>query len=237
MTPGLSRYAMGCSLERQIRDQGSRIALWSEPERLALSFAQLGERISGWLPALRRAGLEEGQTAALAAGNGPHFVELFFALRAIGVAVLLLDESAPGEVASKMGASWVLGRSPEGVRFTRVEPAREVPRGTALIKLTSGSTLLPRGACFTEDALGEGIAHILEGMEISAADRILVSIPLSHGYGFDNGVLSLAAGGTPLVLQPDVFPGSLLRTLREREVTVFPAVPALIRALGQVIWS
>jgi long-chain acyl-CoA synthetase len=105
-----------------------------------------------------------------------------------------------------------------------------------LIKLTSGSTLAPRGACFTEEALVEGIDHILRGMEITADDRVLISIPLSHGYGFDNGVLSLAAGGTPLILQSDVLPGALLRTMGEREVTFFPAVPALIRALGQVAW-
>jgi acyl-coenzyme A synthetase/AMP-(fatty) acid ligase len=73
-------------------------------------------------------------------------------------------------------------------------------------------------------------------MEITAEDRVLISIPLSHGYGFDNGVLSLAAGGTPLILQPDILPGALLRTLREREVTFFPAVPAFVRALGQVAW-
>jgi acyl-coenzyme A synthetase/AMP-(fatty) acid ligase len=73
-------------------------------------------------------------------------------------------------------------------------------------------------------------------MEIGAEDRVLISIPLSHGYGFDNGVLSLAAGGTPLILQPDVFPGAVLRSLCEHEITFFPAVPALIRALGQVAW-
>ncbi len=78
--------------------------------------------------------------------------------------------------------------------------------------------------------------HILQGMEITADDRVLISIPLSHGYGFDNGVLSLAAGGTPLVLQSDILPGAMLRTLREREITFFPAVPAFIRALGQVAW-
>jgi acyl-coenzyme A synthetase/AMP-(fatty) acid ligase len=102
--------------------------------------------------------------------------------------------------------------------------------------MTSGSTLAPRGACFTEEALVAGIDHILRGMELTSADRVLISIPLSHGYGFDNGVLSLAAGGTPLVLQPDVFPQALLRTIREREITFFPAVPAIIRALGQVSW-
>src|SRR5579859_1015244 len=244
MNSSLARSAIGLRLERQIRDQASRIALFSEPEKLSLTFSQLGGRISAWAAALRRAGVEEGQTAALATGNCPAFVELFFALRSLDAPVLLLDESAPVPVAARMGASFILRRegselyeAPDPrIRLLPLQPELRVPPGTALVKLTSGSTLSPRGACFSEEALSAGIEQILGGMELRAADRVLISIPLSHGYGFDNGVLSLAAGGTPLVLQPDILPGSLLRTVCEREVTFFPAVPALIRALGQVAW-
>ncbi|MBV8881083.1 MAG: acyl--CoA ligase [Planctomycetaceae bacterium] len=229
MNPSLSGFSIVSALEKQMRDRGSQVAVWSEPEKLAITFAQLGERIAARGQALRRAGVAEGQTAALAVGNSPDFIELYFALRRMDVAVLLTDEPA---VAAKMGASWVLTTS----GIDRVPPEATVPEGTALIKLTSGSTLTPRGACFTEEALAEGIDHIVRGMSLRPDDRVLISIPLSHGYGFDNGILSLAVGGTPLVLQPDVLPGALLRTIREREVTFFPAVPALIRALGQVSW-
>lgn len=217
------------NIARQIRDQGSRVAIHSEPEKRAITFTQLGERIGARAQELHHAGLAAGQCAALATGNGVEFIESYFALRALDVAVLLADEPA---VASRMGASWVLTKG----AITPVTPAVTVPRGTALIKLTSGSTTSPRGACFTEAALVEGIDHIVRGMELTKSDRVLISIPLSHGYGFDNGVLSLAAAGTPLVLQPDVLPAALLRTIVEREVTFFPAVPALIRALGQVTW-
>jgi len=229
MNSSLPGFAIAMALAEQIREQSSRIAIYSAPEKLSISFSELGERIAARGHALRSAGVEEGQTVALATGNGPDFIEYFFALRFMDVAVLLADEPS---VAAKMGASWVLTR--DGAR--RVRPETVVPEGTALIKLTSGSTLSPRGACFREEALVEGIDHILRGMEITSGDRVLISIPLSHGYGFDNGVLSLAAAGTPLVLQPDVLPGALLRTIREQEVTFFPAVPALIRALGQTTW-
>lgn len=229
MNSHLSPFAIELALEKQIQDQGSRVALYCEPEKLAISFSQLGERIALRGQALRRAGIADGETAALATGNSLEFIESYFALRSMDVAVLLTDEPS---IAPKMGASWVLTRG----TITRVQPELTVPEGTALIKLTSGSTLAPRGACFTEEALVEGIDHIVRGMELTKGDRVLISIPLTHGYGFDNGVLSLAAAGTPLVLQPDVLPGALLRTIQEREVTFFPAVPALIRALGQVTW-
>jgi acyl-CoA synthetase (AMP-forming)/AMP-acid ligase II len=245
MKSQLARSILVSHLERRGRDEADRVAIHSEPERRSYRFSELIDRVGVWTGVLRRAGIEEGQTVALATGNCPAFIELFFALRLLDAPALLLDEPA-ASIAPKMGASWVVQRSSEGsapegapdpaLRIRALRPELQVPVGTALIKLTSGSTLTPRGACFTEEALVEGIDHILRGMELTSDDRVLISIPLSHGYGFDNGVLSLAAGGTPLVLQPDMLPGALLRTLREREITFFPAVPAFIRAMGQVAW-
>jgi acyl-coenzyme A synthetase/AMP-(fatty) acid ligase len=244
MTSTVARSPLCLSLERQVRDRGRLRAIQSESERRSFTFAQLGERVGAWATALRKAGVQAGQLVSIALGNIPAFAEVFFALRLLDAAALLVDEGS-ASVSARMGAAWILrrdaGESMDGgpdpeVKLGRLRPEAVVPAGTALVKLTSGSTLAPRGACFSEDALVEGIDHILKGMEITADDRVLVSIPLSHGYGFDNGVLSLAAAGTPLILQSDILPGALLRSLREQEVTFFPAVPALIRALGQVSW-
>ena len=244
MTSAVARSPLCLSLERQVRDRGRLQAIHSEADRRSLTFAQLGERVRAWAEGLRKAGVQAGEMVSIALGNIPAFAELFFALRLLDAGALLVDEGN-ASVSAKMGASWVLrrdagaamdgGPDPE-VKLSALRAETTAPAGTALIKLTSGSTLAPRGACFTEEALVEGIDHILKGMEITADDRVLVSIPLSHGYGFDNGVLSLAVGGTPLILQSDILPGALLRSLREHGITFFPAVPALIRALGQVAW-
>ncbi len=238
------------AFDRQVRDLAGREAVRSEGERLVLSFGELGERRDAWARALERAGVVG--LVALATGNVAAFVELFYALRSIGTPVLTADDGLKSgglaEVGRAMGAAWALHRLPElggeplagapdpTVRLSRLGPGSAPPPGTALVKLTSGSTLSPRGACFTEEALAEGIDHIARGMSLTREDRVLVSVPLSHSYGFDNGVLSLGSAGTPLVLQPDLMPAALLRTIREREVTFFPAVPALVRALGQVEW-
>lgn len=222
----LSNTSIGAALEKQIRDRGRDVALVSEAEKKTLTFAELGQAIEFWARALD--GVGPGQAIGLVSGNSTAFVAQYFALRSRGAAVLLTDDRT---VAVKLTSSYV-GQN----GFFYGEPTMRIPEGTALIKLTSGSTTAPRGACFTEEALVEGIDHIVRGMSITSADRVLICIPLTHGYGFDNGILSLAAAGTPLVLQPDVLPGALLRTICEREVTFFPAVPALIRALGQVAW-
>jgi acyl-CoA synthetase (AMP-forming)/AMP-acid ligase II len=239
-------------LARQVRDQGGRTAVFSESGGRAFTFAELSARADAWAKGLAAAGVRPGRLVGLATGNAPAFIELFFALRSLGAPVLLLDDglapAAADAVARQMRVSWLVhrdgrlgGEAPPAapdpsVRLSRFDEAQAPPEGTALVKLTSGSTLRPRGACFTEEALVEGIDHIGRGMELTRDDRVIISIPLSHSYGFDNGVLSLAALGTPLVLQPDVLPAAMLATLRGREVTFFPAVPALVRALAQVPW-
>jgi acyl-CoA synthetase (AMP-forming)/AMP-acid ligase II len=235
------------ALARQVRDRGGEPALASEGERLSLTFRDVADRVAAWQAALPAF---EGM-AALATGHSASFVELFYALRGRGAAVLSLDAGLGAglpDVARRMRAAVLLHRDPSlggdslpgspdpAVRLLRTGAVETPPAGTAIAKMTSGSTLHPRAACFTEEALVEGVDHLREGMELAASDRVLVAIPLSHSYGFDSALLSLAAIGTPLVLQPDVFPAALLATMRDRGITFFPAVPALIRALAGVEW-
>jgi acyl-CoA synthetase (AMP-forming)/AMP-acid ligase II len=245
---GAGRSPLLSLLARQVSARGGDVGLRSEGERREITFRQLGERIDAWARALPRDGL-----VALATGNVLAFPELFFALRAAGAAVLLADSgsnpAATLKLCRRLCVSGVLHRDPAlggapvpgapdpSVRLLPLDDPVAPPAGTALVKLTSGSTVDPRGACFTEEALAEGIDHIVRGMEITGRDRVLLSIPLGHSYGFDNGVLSLAAAGTPLVLQPDVLPAALLATLRAQAITFFPAVPALVRALAAVDWT
>jgi long-chain acyl-CoA synthetase len=235
------------AFDRTCRDRRGEPALWSRGEGLALTFGELARREAAWASALAAV---EGPVVGLAAGNSAAFVELFFALRRRGVAPALIDgartAAEKAEVCRRLGVSVLLHRDPEGpgedlgggIRATRPPgvAAAAPPPGTALVKLTSGSTGEPVGACLTEEALAAGIGQIARGMELGAGQRVLVAIPLSHSYGFDNGVLSLAAVGTPLVLEPSFYPASLLRALAEGEVAFFPAVPPMIRALAESEW-
>jgi acyl-CoA synthetase (AMP-forming)/AMP-acid ligase II len=241
-----------------VHDHPERPALWSRFEGLRLTFGELGERVAEWE---RRLAPLSPEPMALATGNCAAFAELFLALRRLGRVVVAMDGTLPlsarVELCRRLGIAWLLHREPEAgeagapagqhgettllggevrlLRLAGVEPAA-APAGTALVKLTSGSTGEPVGVCLSEEALREGIAHIVEGMSILPSDRVLISIPLSHSYGFDNGVLSLAVHGTPLVIVRRFFPAPLIEALTAGEVTFFPTVPPLVRALAEVDW-
>ncbi len=238
------------AFERLARDRRHEPALWSRGEGLRLSFGDLAERVAAWRRAL--APLPPAPVA-LATGNCAAFPALFLALRGLGVAVVAMDGALPlparREVCRRLGITVLLHRETtpdttadeplaDGVRLARLADVEPVaaPAGTGLVKLTSGSTGEPVGVCLSEEALLAGIDHIVEGMAIRPRDRVLVAIPLSHSYGFDNGVLSLAVAGTPLVLEGSFYPSPLLAALAEGEATFFPTVPPLVRGLAEAEW-
>ncbi|MEM9553742.1 MAG: class I adenylate-forming enzyme family protein [Acidobacteriota bacterium] len=202
---------------------------------------------------------------ALALANRVAQPALVLALWRLGVPVVSVDAAAPGvdRVAlcrrlgvtrllhvprpvpmssesealpsTPLGDDIVLHAIDQHADGSPLEPVRP-PDGTVLVKLTSGSTGVPGGACYDAASLHAGITQIAVGMEIGDDDRVLILLPLSHSYGFDNGVLSLVVVGTPLVLQPDCYPRQVLRAAAESDATVVPLVPPLVRSLGGVAW-
>lgn len=233
-------------LARQARERGDQLALWSRGEDLRLRFADL----AAWCEDLARliGSQEGGAPIGVATGNCAAFCALFVALRRLGAAFVGIDGSLPfeqkAELCRRLGISRLIHRHADaahpgsrqigqGLYLERLdlEPILP-PAGTALVKLTSGSTGEPLGSCFDDEALSAGIGQIAAAMEIEAADRVLMAIPLSHSYGFDNGVLSLCALGTPLVLEPSFYPAAILRALQESETTFLPLVPPLVRGIA-----
>lgn len=168
---------------------------------------------------------------------------LFFAARRLGLTVVLMDAQPSVDdkrrLCRRLGIQWLVHSGAQGrpaVESVDGVKATPLPPGIDIVKLTSGSTGLPSGACFADHDLLLGADHIARGMEITERDRILMLIPLTHSYGFDNGVLLLATLGTPLILESRIFPGDILRALAAGDVTVLPLVPPLVRSLARADW-
>ena len=69
-------------------------------------------------------------------------------------------------------------------------------------------------------------------MGIRAGDLNLAVIPLGHSYGLGNLVLPLILQGTAMVCAGEYVPRQLIEWIERYRVTVFPAVPALLRVLA-----
>jgi acyl-CoA synthetase (AMP-forming)/AMP-acid ligase II len=188
--------------------------------------------------------LPPGAIVGLAAANGPGFLASLLALRRAGLAALLLDPQVPEPEALRvlraLGAAALL-RCPEGWPQGPAGWSLQVP-GTgaasaadaAVIKLTSGSTGAPRGIAASSAALLADDDALTASMGLTAADRLLTTIPLSHSYGLASLALPALVRGTVLVIPETASVFDPFVTAARTGATFFPTVPAYLDALARM---
>lgn len=186
--------------------------------------------------------LPPGAVVGLAAPNGPGILASLVALRRAGLAALLLDVHAPdGEgmrISRALGASALLRCRtgwPQGPGdWTLTEVSAENPLhlpGIAVVKLTSGSTGLPRGIATPVEALVADDAALASTMGFRDDDRLLATVPLSHSYGLSSLAMPALMRGNLLVTPDDARVFDPLAAAARTGATVFPTVPAFLDAL------
>ena len=186
--------------------------------------------------------LAPGAVVGLAAPNGPGILASLLALRRAGLAALLLDAQAPdGEgmrIARALGASALLRCRtgwPQALGdWTLAAVSSESPLhlpGIAAVKLTSGSTGLPRGIATPGEALVADEAALSSTMGIRGDDRLLATIPLSHSYGLSSLAMPALMRGNILVTPDEGRVFDPFVAAARTGATVFPTVPAFLAAL------
>jgi long-chain acyl-CoA synthetase len=190
-----------------------------------------------------------GEAVGLQAANGPGFLAGLVALRRGGHPAVLLDRRTPElerrRIATEVGAHSVLvcrcpwARAAGDYHLDAVAPppGREEgspPAGTAVVKLSSGSTGAARGIATTMEALIADDAALTPTMGIRPADRLLATVPFSHSYGLSSLVLPALLRGTLLVLPESDGPFGPLAAAADAGATVFPTVPAYLAALNRL---
>src|SRR5215210_47352 len=249
---GMSFDPIAHSFERTLR-RDPLAPLVVSPERQA-TVEEVDALARAALCALETAGpvsLPPGTAVGLVAANGPGFLASFLALRRAGLTAVLLDGQTPGTEALRivraLGASallrcrcawpqgaddWTLTRpEPEDGAPPPLPPRPDLLSDWAVIKLSSGSTGLPRGIATPAEALIADDANLTATMGIRPDDRLLTTVPLSHSYGLSSLAMPALLRGTPLVI-PEA--GTLFDPLDAVErtgATVFPTVPAYLDAL------
>jgi len=195
---------------------------------------------------LEALGLGEGYLVISAAGNRPSVVPLLLACRGLGIALMPVDVGTPTTeivaLARRFGAATlILPRSTPGletlgpatpfedplvaVTLAEAGVAPQIYRGAAVLKITSGSTGLPKATFTREEQLVADTVHITTAMGIGPEDCQIAAIPLSHAYGLGNLLMPLLLQGTPLVLRDAFIPQQLHSDATNYKARVFPGVP------------
>ena len=195
------------------------------------SRAELDARASEWRDAHGTA--LTGRSVVMVEQNGPEWFRVFLGLLKCGAIIVPLDPGEPLSaqvgMAAAIRAGWLWsGGELRGIpaEGSRCRDARRI------VKLTSGSTGTPRALAFTDAQMLADGRHVCEGMDIRAGDVNFGLIPFGHSYGLGNLVLPLLTQGTAVACGASPFPHAMAEMMARWRPTVFPAVPALLRALA-----
>jgi acyl-CoA synthetase (AMP-forming)/AMP-acid ligase II len=203
------------------------------------------QRIAGHLVTT---GVREGELVASLLGNHPAAIAVLLACRYARTPLLPVDASASAAEASgairRFGARAVIAAATAGVPpgcapggtigdVTVGVPAHEPTRypGIALLKLTSGSTGLPKATLTTEEQLRGDTASIVEAMGIRPDDTQVAVLPLSHAYAIGNLVVPLLLQGTAIIVRDGFNPHRVVEDAEAFGARVWPGVPFMFKHL------
>jgi long-chain acyl-CoA synthetase len=242
------------------RDRPDRTVLVSLSEQRSLTSTQVLEEYVDIRAICIREGLDAGQAVVSIAGNRAAVIALTLACFDRGLVLMPADRSTTTAEALALVDRWrasalivaepmAIDRAhhivalPGGlqlVRFHDVTPEPDAYAGGALLKLTSGSTGLPKATCTSERNLIEDTSHITEAMGIGRDDVQLGMIPISHAYGFGNLVMPLLMQGSVAILRDGFVPPLFPADVAAYEATAFHGVPfmydVLIEHLEPELW-
>ena len=109
----------------------------------------------------------------------------------------------------------------------------DLPTDTASIFFTSGTTGEPTGALKSRDNLQKELEVLLELFASENFERVIVTVPLIHIYGFLAGVLLPNALNVDIVLKEEFLPHELIE-LSEGKKTLCVTNPVFLKVLNKL---
>ncbi|WP_309400991.1 class I adenylate-forming enzyme family protein [Cerasicoccus maritimus] len=187
---------------------------------------ELAHKISAKLPQADLTGLGIG----LHLPNGASWLAAFLALRRAGAVLVPFDAGATTDYCLEQ-SSLLKCFALQSKTTTLLDDApRKWESGVALLKLTSGSSGVPKALPFTEGELCADGDNIESTMGLRRDDINFALLPLAHSYALGNLVVPLLASGIPLAIGSAPLPRIIAEEIRASGATVFPSVPAVFEA-------
>lgn len=187
---------------------------------------------------LHASGIRRRDALAIQLPNGVDFVAAFLAALELDLVVIPIDRDAPETEVGRILAHFAVrglvyraDRQTTSVSIREIAGGPALPADARLIKLTSGSTGLPKGIVTTEANLVADCRNICRTMGIAPDDLNLGAIPFSHSYGFSNLVTPLLLEGVPVVFSNDYLPQALVDLANRHSCTVAPLIPMALAHL------
>ncbi len=211
------------------------------------TFGDIDTRSNRLAQALAARGVRQGDRIAVYLANRIEFIDLFLAtlkLGAIFVAVnILYRERELGHILSDSEPKALIaaGAVPAAFPTWQIDEltaeAAALPADRPVVTIdgddaasliyTSGTTGVSKGAILTHNNFAANTANILTAWQITAADRLLLALPLFHVHGLGNGIHAWLASGLKLRLLERFESGKIGAELLDFKPTLFFGVPTM----------
>lgn len=227
-------------------------------EQVTVDYATLAGRVAATADALRGVGIGRGDRVAIALPNSVAFVDAFLGVLASGAAALPLPASARGAelrrlLAETNGAALVTAPDDDRVRAPihlaadgrgvavvaapnattkRASSVPPAPEDAALVAFSSGTTARPHLVTRSHANLWWEAENFGQATQLGPDDVVLGVVPLSHAHGLGNAMLAALRARASLIVRPRFLRRQVLELLAAERVTVFPAVPFMLRMLA-----
>lgn len=214
------------------------------------TFGDVDARGARMATALKARGLRAGDRLCVYLPNSPVFIDLFLAALRLGVIFVPVNVLYRGrEIAHILGdaepvalvtTNELAAHAPEGARVWLVdglaaEASAALPctgritdgGAAAAIVYTSGTTGASKGAVLSHNVFAVNAANITTCWRMTAADRLLLTLPLFHVHGLGNGVCGWLTSGCRMRLTERFQHEAAAQWLLDSGATLFFGVPAM----------
>jgi acyl-CoA synthetase (AMP-forming)/AMP-acid ligase II len=247
------------SISKSVVDRGGAADPAIVADDAELTYGELLERADALARVLRNLGVAPGHVVLVHLDNVPAFLVTVLASARLGAAFASIDVSATdaeveGIVRLTESTLVVTGSGDEPIAdhfdttirvdvagtVTAVEVAPLAPPSVdptiGCLQFSSGSTGLPKGVLIRHEASVYRTLYYMRMLGLTAADRTLCVVPMSHPHGSETLALpTLMAGGTLFLKSPKyAFPLYILEEIAQHRITFFSSVPSFYDAAVKI---
>ncbi|TBL45457.1 amino acid adenylation domain-containing protein [Verrucosispora sp. SN26_14.1] len=252
------REAVHEAVAGQARNTPDTVAVQAGP--YCLTYRELDRRARAWAVALTAAGVRRGALVGVAMPREAELVAAVLGILHAGAVYVPVDPQHPAERLVTMlreaevrtlvvgdATSWSLPGGPATVLSPAevpdvvgsADPIRSGADDLIYVVHTSGSTGTPKGVMARHTALADRVASMRRNVTLSAADVLVVVVPMTTDVAQLAIFLALTTGARLVLAAEDLArdPRSLADLLRRSGATFMQASPTTWRMLLECGWT
>ncbi len=218
--------------------ENDKPALYNLPDEKIFTYSQLHELVKDEAESFRSYSIRPGQHVVIQNDNTFRTVISILACIYLELCFILIPKNESAEriryiINDSQSRLSILGNSHDLLFF----PENSVCEPSlTYILYTSGSTGRPKGVMAPEAQVIFCIDAISKRLLLNQNDRIMCCLPLSFDYGLYQLLMSLSCGASLLLVKNSgAFLQSVPGLMSKYKATIFPAMPAMLRALSGLL--